>query len=104
MVKRNILLLGGTGYFGKHLVKMLLANGDNVCIATRGIAEIPVGCTFVKYDRMCGEKLLLNDRWDVVYDQSCYTSDCLSGVADIITNCDKYVFTSSQSVYPPGEE
>ena len=32
----NILVLGGTRYFGIHLVNDLLAMGHNVTIATRG--------------------------------------------------------------------
>lgn len=103
MAKRNILLLGGTNYFGKHLVKMLLDYGDNVCIVTRGIAKIPAGCGFFNHDRASGKKLSLNSFWDVVYDQSCYSSDSLIGMEDIIKKCGKYILTSSQSVYSPGE-
>ena len=37
MEKRmNILVLGGTGFFGKHLVWELLHRGHEVTIATRG--------------------------------------------------------------------
>lgn len=32
----NILVLGGTGFFGKHLVWELLHRGHEVTIATRG--------------------------------------------------------------------
>jgi len=102
MTNRNILVLGGTGYFGKHLVEMLLTNGDNVCIATRGISQIPTGCSFVKFDRKEGNNLLLDCYWDVVYDQSCYSSDCLNGLKNIIANCGQYILTSTQSVYPSG--
>lgn len=102
MSKRKILILGGTGYFGKHLVNMLLAQSDQVCIVTRGNNPIPKGCSFVKFDRSNGSNLYLNHDWDVVYDQSCYSSGSLSGLKNIITHCGNYVLTSSQSVYPPG--
>lgn len=32
----NILVLGGTGFFGKHLVWELLHRGHEVTVATRG--------------------------------------------------------------------
>ena len=33
---KNVLVLGGTRFFGKHLVNELLAQGMKVTIATRG--------------------------------------------------------------------
>ena len=39
----NILVLGGTRYFGIPMVKELLAKGHDVTIATRGNAEDDFG-------------------------------------------------------------
>ncbi|MFZ2314893.1 MAG: NAD-dependent epimerase/dehydratase family protein [Gammaproteobacteria bacterium] len=104
MTKRNILLLGGTGYFGRHLVNKLLENGDKVCIVTRGINQVSSDCLHINFDRSKGNHLLLDGYWDVVYDQSCYSSEYLNGLNRVIGNCGQYILTSSQSVYPPGKE
>ena len=99
---RNILILGGTQYFGKLLAHKLLANGDNVCIVTRGNNPIPVGCSFVKFDRNEHDRFESCRYWDVVYDQSCYQSGSLKNLDAVISRCETYILTSSQAVYPPG--
>ena len=38
--KMNILVIGGTRYFGIHMVNKLLEQGHRVTIATRGKKEI----------------------------------------------------------------
>ncbi len=39
MKVKRVLVLGGTRFFGKHLVAALLQAGYDVTIATRGITE-----------------------------------------------------------------
>ena len=41
--KMNVLVLGGTRFFGIHMVNVLLENGHDVTIATRGNASDPFG-------------------------------------------------------------
>lgn len=101
MFNRNILVLGGTGYFGKHLVKMLLTHGDRVTIATRGVNQIPQGCSFIHFDRNKDSDIVLINNWDIIFDQSGYSSDSLNNLINIIPRCGKYIFTSSQAIYPP---
>ncbi len=44
MIKlKKVLVLGGTRFFGKHLVEALLQDGHDVTIATRGITEDSFG-------------------------------------------------------------
>lgn len=38
----NILILGGTRFFGKKLVDLCIQNGHNVTILTRGQSGIPL--------------------------------------------------------------
>lgn len=102
MTFRKILILGGTRYIGKKLVSMLQDNGDHVTIVTRGNSPIPKGCSFIQFDRSLRKKLVTQSHWDVVYDQSCYYSNHMYGLKDIIQNCGLYVFSSSQAVYKPG--
>ena len=49
----NILVIGGTRFFGVHMVNALLKNGHNVTIATRGITADNFGdkVTRVMLDR-----------------------------------------------------
>jgi nucleoside-diphosphate-sugar epimerase len=97
----NVLVLGGTRYFGKGLVRKLCQRGDNVTIATRGHLKPEEGCHFVYYDRehdICPEALKMY--WDVVYDQSCYAFNQLFSMQEVIAHCGVYIFTSSQAVYP----
>lgn len=42
----NILMLGGTRFFGIHTVKALLSKGHAVTIATRGITKDEFGDAF----------------------------------------------------------
>lgn len=101
-MNRNILIFGGTHYFGKHLVKQLLANGDRVTLSTRGNKPIPSSCSFIPFDRDSNDTLRTPQYWDVIYDQSAYKASHLTRVAPVIGRCDTYVLTSSQAVYPSG--
>lgn len=105
---KKVLVLGGTQYFGKKLVRKLLKNGDFVTIATRGTKIDPFGDQVERLviDRENRESMMeaFEDRsWDIVYDQSCFspieakdTSDALKGKTG------RYIFTSTQAVYDFG--
>lgn len=43
----KVLVLGGTRFFGKRLVQLLVAAGADVTVATRGLTEVdlPAGQT-----------------------------------------------------------
>ncbi|MCD8510995.1 MAG: NAD-dependent epimerase/dehydratase family protein [Bacillus sp. (in: Bacteria)] len=102
---RNILVLGGTRFFGKRLVKKLVDNGDNVTVATRGETEDGFGDSIqrVKIDRFNRASLeegLGDSSWDVVYDQICFAPDDAQDMCDIFKDrVGKYVLTSTLSVY-----
>lgn len=99
----NILVMGGTRYFGIHLVKDLLAQGHNVTIATRGITKDSFGDKVLRiiFDRTDFDsvKNVLSEKFfDVVYDNLAYCSNDVKCILDII-NCNKYIMMSSTSVY-----
>ena len=98
-MSRNILVIGGTNYFGKHLVEMLLTAGDRLWIAARGNNPIPPQASFIYFDRLNNVPLKTNTVYDLVYDQSCYTSSTLNNLLKVIRNCGTYILTSSQAVY-----
>ncbi len=61
-MKRNVLVVGGAGYIGSHMVKDLLNSGCNVVVLdnlTRGHRELLPGGTFIEGD--LGNTVLLHE-------------------------------------------
>ncbi|MFJ8064705.1 NAD-dependent epimerase/dehydratase family protein [Psychrobacillus sp. NPDC096426] len=105
---RKALVIGGTRFFGVHLVEALLAKGFEVTIATRGKTQDPFS---TKVNRIIVDRLDLgqfkercgNETWDIVFDQICYSSqEALDAIEVFHDKTKKYVFTSSKSVYGEG--
>ncbi|MDP4089564.1 MAG: NAD-dependent epimerase/dehydratase family protein [Bacillota bacterium] len=99
----NILIIGGTRYFGIYLVKDLLAKGHNVTIATRGITKDNYGdkvsrIIFNRTDADSVKKSLSGKLFDVVYDNLAYCSNDVKYILDVI-KYNKYILMSSTSVY-----
>lgn len=101
----KVLVLGGTRFFGKKLVQLLLADNCDVTIATRGITKDPFGDKVqrIQLDRTDFESLkhVANYAdWDVVYDNLCYApNDALHACKAFAGKVKRYIFTSSMSVY-----
>lgn len=99
----NILVIGGTRYFGINLVKSLLRKGHKITIATRGKTKDQFG---QNVERLIIERtnpdsiaeVLGNRYFDVVCDNLAYCSNDVRYLLDSI-NCGRYVMTSSASVY-----
>lgn len=99
----NILVLGGTRFFGVHLVNSLLQKGHNVTIATRGKTKDMFGD---KVDRVIIERTdseslsaVIGKRYfDVACDNLAYCSNDVKALLDSL-KCGRYVMTSSGSVY-----
>ena len=105
---RKALVIGGTRFFGVHLVETLLAEGFEVTIATRGKTKDPFSTRVnrIIVDRLNAEELKErcgNETWDIVFDQICYSSqEAMEAIEVFRDNTKKYVFTSSKSVYDFG--
>lgn len=105
---QNVLVLGGTRFFGKDLVDKLLEAGHTVTIATRGNTEDPFGDRVerIKVDRTDEAALAAateGRRFDVVYDNICYTADEARAAIRVFEGkVGHYVLTSSLSVYGTG--
>ena len=107
---KKALIIGGNRFFGKRLAKKLVNAGDfSVTLLNRGNREDDLGneISRIKCDRDKQEQFadsLSSDNWDVVYDQTCYDYDQAKFSSELFNGrCKKYIFTSSQSVYPLGE-
>lgn len=102
---KNILVIGGTRYFGKLLVQRLLRLGHHVTIATRGYAPDPFGerITRIRVDRR-SEAAMRNAfrelSFDIVYDQMCYSPlDAAISVRVFAGKVKRYVMTSTIDAY-----
>ncbi|WP_237982822.1 NAD-dependent epimerase/dehydratase family protein [Bacillus thuringiensis] len=107
MKLKKVLVLGGTRFFGKHLVEALLQDGHDVTIATRGITEDSFGSTVKRFivDREDEKQLAerLEDKsYDIVYDNLCYSSNAAKIICEVLQGkTKKYIMTSSMAVYEP---
>ena len=108
---RNVLVLGGTRFFGKRLVEKLIQDGDSaVTILTRGVTADDFGnrVTRLAVDRTDEDALARaagGSVWDVVYDNICYSPDEAAAAVRIFAGrTKKYILTSSLSVYDPQPE
>ena len=101
----KILVIGGTRFFGRHMVNELLANGHEVTIATRGKSLDGYGSRvkriLVERTEEDSMKNALGGRhYDVVIDKIAYCSNDIKYVMESV-DCDKYIHMSSTSVYEP---
>ncbi|WP_066306857.1 NAD-dependent epimerase/dehydratase family protein [Bacillus sp. FJAT-29814] len=105
---KSALILGGTQFVGKRLVQLLIDEGIEVTIATRGLTADPFGdrISRLKIDREDADTLnqaFYGKEWDVVFDQTCYSSqEAQSTLQALNGKIKKYIFTSSQAVYDFG--
>ena len=104
----KILVIGGTRFFGIHLVNALLAKGHQVTVATRGLAQDPFGDRVerIAMDHLDAQSVydaLHHRTFDVVYDQIMYCTNVLRHVMAAV-NCKRFICTSSNAVYDPVHE
>lgn len=105
---KRVLILGGTKYFGKKLVQLLLDNGIEVTIATRGKEVDDFGdkvnrLIIDREDRESQDEAFKDMSWDVVFDQTCYSpQEVLDSVEALRGKVNRYIFTSTQAVYDFG--
>ena len=101
----KVLVLGGTRFFGIHLVDELLKSNCDVTIATRGLTSDSFGNKVkrIRLDRHDELSIInnLSDKYfDVIYDNLAYCSNDIEILLPHI-HCGKYIVTSSTSVYNP---
>lgn len=101
----KILVIGGTRFFGIHMVEELLKAGHDITIATRGRASDSFGNRVKRIIiERTNEESIKNafeeKHYDVVIDKIAYCSNDIKYVMDNIS-CDKYIYMSSTSVYEP---
>ncbi|MER6030842.1 NAD-dependent epimerase/dehydratase family protein [Streptomyces sp. NPDC001851] len=100
---REVLVIGGSRYFGKRLITRLLAAGDQVTVLNRGSSAPPPEAVHLVADRD-DEKALTeaigSRTFDVVIDQVCYTPRQAEIAHRVFTGrTGRYVMTSTVEVY-----
>lgn len=105
-MRKNILVIGGTRYFGKLLVQRLVLAGHRVTVATRGYAPDPFGNRIerIRVDRRNETAMRAAfrnvDRYDVIYDQMCYSPlDAAISVRTFAGKVGRYIMTSTVDAY-----
>ncbi|QEH35702.1 dTDP-4-oxo-6-deoxy-D-allose reductase [Aquisphaera giovannonii] len=102
--KMELLVLGGTGFIGPHLVRHAVARGHHVTIFTRGRrdADLPAGVVRLVGDRKGDLKSLEGKSWDAVVDDSATNPEWVRLSTELLKGkVGRYLFTSSTGVYYP---
>ncbi|MDQ1004663.1 nucleoside-diphosphate-sugar epimerase [Neobacillus niacini] len=95
---KSALILGGTQFVGKRLVQLLIDEGVEVTIATRGLTTDDFGNQVSRLiinrehtDSL--EKAFKDKKWDVAFDQTCYSSqEALDSLQALNGKVQKYIF------------
>lgn len=107
-MKKSVLLLGGTGAMGNHLVQILQDGDFSVYVTSRSDRKSTENVTYIKgnaHEDAFLNKLLLLKKWDVIIDFMIYNSKEFSYRVDrLLGACKQYVFLSSSRVYADSEE
>jgi 2'-hydroxyisoflavone reductase len=100
--RKSILVLGGTGFLGPHVVTAALARGHAVTLFNRGKthAELFPGVEKLHGDRDGHLEALAGRSWDAVVDPSGYVPRIVRASAELLApRVGHYVFISTISVY-----
>ncbi|MHC9539782.1 MAG: NAD-dependent epimerase/dehydratase family protein [Vulcanimicrobiota bacterium] len=98
----NLLILGGTGFLGRHLVQAALDQGHNVTLFNRGLTgpDAFPGVENLVGDRKGDLSALKGRTWDAVIDTSAWQPEDVKSSATLLApNVKHYTFISSASVY-----
>jgi len=98
----DILVLGGTGFIGPHMVREALRRGHSVTLFNRGRTNNALfpDLETIKGDRDNGLGGLEGRQWDVVIDNSGYVPRHVRDSARLLApNVAHYLFVSTVSVY-----
>ena len=98
----KILILGGTGFIGPHMVRYAMYRGHDVTLFNRGRSNPGL---FPGVETLIGDRddqldALRGGTWDAVIDNSGYVPRHVRDSAELLRdNVGRYLFTSTGSVY-----
>ena len=103
----NLLILGGTGFIGPHMVREALRRGHAVTLFNRGRSNSGLfpDLETIKGDRGSDLEGLKDRRWDAVIDNSGYVPRHVQNSAELLAGAvEHYLFISTISVYASFEQ
>ncbi len=99
---KRLLVLGGTGFIGPHMVRYAVERGHRVSIFTRGRRQIDLPDTVEQLvgDRNDDHTALEGRTWDVVLDNNAQDYRWVQKSTELLAgSASQYVFVSSISAY-----
>lgn len=103
----KILILGGTGAMGKHLVQELKGTNNQVTVTSRRYFANQGNISFIQGNAHNQHFLdnLLSQRFNVIIDFMAYTTEEFKlRYNKMLENCGQYIFMSSSRVYACSEQ
>lgn len=107
----KLLILGGTGFLGPHVVEAALARGHTVTLFNRGKTRADLFPSLEKLrgdrdpDKDEGISALRGRSWDVVIDDTGYVPRIVKASAELLApSVERYIFVSTMSVYASNAE
>lgn len=98
-----VLVLGGTGAIGSHVVSILSQNNQEVFVTSRFFREDTCNVHYIKgnaKDVAFLKRLLNQKHWSTIIDFMSYnTSEFSEKYNDFLDSCEQYIFISSSRVY-----
>ena len=97
----KILVLGGTGFIGPHMVRYAVSRGHTVTLFNRGRTNPHL---FPELEKLVGDRdgnlaALEGRSWDAVIDNSGYVPRHVRDSAQLLADSGRYLFVSSISAY-----
>ena len=97
----TILVLGGTGFIGPHMVRYAMSRGHTVTLFNRGRTNTHL---FPELEKLVGDRdgdlaALEGRRFDAVIDNSGYVPRHVRDSAELLADSGRYMFVSSISAY-----
>ena len=99
---KKILILGGTGFIGPHMVSYAIERGHDVTVFTRGRSsvELPSEVEHLLGDRNDDYSALMGREWDTVLDNNAQDYRWVQKSTELLRDVvEHYVFVSSISAY-----
>ena len=98
----RLLILGGTGFIGPHVVRHAIKRGHTVTLFNRGRTNTHL---FPEVEKLVGDRdgqidALKNRTWDVVLDNTGYVPQHVRDSAQLLKgSVGRYLFTSTRQVF-----
>jgi 2'-hydroxyisoflavone reductase len=104
---KRILVLGGAGYVGPHIVRAARARGHTITLFNRGKTNpsLFADCETIIGDRRTDIERLKGRDWDAVIDTWVMMPKSVRAMAELVKDhVGQYLFVSTISVYKLGKE